>query len=80
MEQTIVEFLKSKEDSLCLYAEVFPVESVESALVNLGFEYGEEQDSDGVRYSQFYHEALCIIIKQSFSGKEYELIKEFILE
>ena len=77
MKEQIVAFLNAEEYSLDLDAATIRVEEVEAILIELGFEEGEEQDSDDVRYSQFFHETFeGVTIKKRFASAKYELTKE----
>ena len=76
MANLIVEFVNSEEQSIDLDTESVSIQEAESTLINLGFEYGEEVESDGVRYSLFHSNATDITLKKPYNKTKYELIKE----
>lgn len=76
-KEQIIHFANSTQQDLDVSGENFSVESVESLLVDLGFYYGEEQESDGVVYSQFHHDSLeSITIKKRINRNNFELVKD----
>lgn len=77
VKKIITDFLNSKEDSLDLDGDIISSDVAETILIDFGYEYGEEQDSDGVRYSQFHHDEFdSVTIKQRINRQNYEIIKD----
>lgn len=76
-KEQIINFTNSNQQNLDVIGNNISMEIVESLLIELGFEYGEEQESDGVTYSQFHHDTLeSITLKKSRNQNRFELVKE----
>lgn len=76
-KEQIINFTNSNQQNLDVIGNDISMEIVESLLIELGFEYGEEQESDGVTYSQFHHDTLeSITLKKRRNQNRFELVKE----